>query len=235
MRSSPIGGVILTNADVDAIAGLLHLRERTPLVIYGHSRVLSTLEQNPIFGVLAPDVVDRVAFDLDQPIKITTCDGSDSGLRVVPFAVPGKVALFMEDEAKGPGFGTQDGDTLGLEITCIGTSARVLFIANCAEVDEALRARCVGAGIIFFDGTMWCDDEMIKSGEGRKTGRRMGHMSMSGADGAIAAFEGIALERKVFIHINNTNPALLSDSAERRALQSAGWEVAYDGMEISLS
>ena len=235
LRSSPISGVILTNADVDAIAGLLHLRERTPLIVYGHQRVLDVLEQNPIFRVLAPDIVDRVAFDVDHCINVATPDGSDAGLRVVPFAVPGKVALFMESADKGPGFGTREGDTLGLEITDTAASVRILYVANCAAVDEALRARCAGADLVFFDGTLWRDDEMIKSGEGRKTGQRMGHMSMSGPEGSIAAFDGLACGRKVFIHINNTNPALLSDSDARHALESAGWEVAHDGMEITLA
>ncbi len=234
LRSSPMNGVLLTNGDVDAVAGLLHLRERTPFTIYGHSRVLDILRRNPIFRVLAADVVARIAFDIHQPVRLETADGRDSGLRVVPFPVPGKVALYMENEDESSGFGTQEGDTLGLEITATDSSARMLYIANCAAVDAALRARCRGADLIFFDGTFWRDDEMISSGEGRKTGQRMGHMPMSGPGGSIAALQGLELGRKVFIHINNTNPALLADSVERRTLESAGWEVAHDGMEILL-
>ncbi len=233
-RSSPISGVILTNADVDAVAGLLHLRERTPFVIHAHPRTLDVLQQNPIFRVLAADVVTRVAFGIDEPLELATSDGSDTGLRVVPFVVPGKIALFMENEAAGPAFGTREGDTLGLEIRATGSSTRMLYVANCAAVDEALRTRCTDADLIFFDGTLWRDDEMIKSGEGHKTGRRMGHISMSGPGGSMAALQGLELGRKVFIHINNTNPVLLADSEERRILENAGWEVAYDGMEVVL-
>ena len=234
LRSSPIGGVILTNADVDAIAGLLHLRERTPLAIYGHQRILDVLEQNPIFRVLAQDTVNRIPFEVDQTIHIATQDGEDSGLRVTPFAVPGKVALYMEDSSQGPTFGTREGDTLGLEVTNAESSTRLLYIANCAAVNEELSTRCLGADLVFFDGTLWQDDEMIVRGEGEKTGLRMGHISMSGPKGSIAAFEGLKVGRKVFIHINNTNPALLSDSEERQTIENSGWEVAFDGMQIVL-
>jgi pyrroloquinoline quinone biosynthesis protein B len=88
--------------------------------------------------------------------------------------------------------------------------------------------------MLFFDGTLWQDDEMVRAGLGSKTGRRMGHMSVSGPDGTISAFRDLHVHRKVFIHMNNSNPILLDDSAERSEAQAAGWEIAYDGMEITL-
>jgi pyrroloquinoline quinone biosynthesis protein B len=87
---------------------------------------------------------------------------------------------------------------------------------------------------VFFDGTLWHDDEMIAAGAGTKTGKRMGHMSMSGEHGAIAALASLGIERKIFVHMNNTNPALLSDSSEHAKARAEGWEIAYDGMEIRL-
>lgn len=233
LRSSPIAGVVITNGDVDAVAGLLHLRERTPFVIYAHPRIFGVLDENPIFRVLAPDVVTRQAFELDRTFSLRDHQGQESGLRVTPFAVPGKVALYKEDAQKGADFGTQEGDTIGLEITD-GSGVKMFFVANCAGIDDGLKSRFDGADLLFFDGTLWRDDEMVVSGEGQKTGRRMGHISMSGEAGAMAALDGIEIGRKVFIHVNNTNPALLSDSPERRELESAGWAVAYDGMSIDL-
>jgi pyrroloquinoline quinone biosynthesis protein B len=88
--------------------------------------------------------------------------------------------------------------------------------------------------LLFFDGTTWTDDEMLSTGVGHKTGQRMGHMSMSGAEGSLRAFAGIPVGRRVFIHINNTNPVLLDDSPQRREAEQAGWEIGYDGMEIML-
>ena len=227
LRSSPICGVVLTNGDVDAIAGLLNLRERTPFTVYGHQRVLDVLQANPIFNVLATDVVTRTEFDLDHTFVV-------GGLHITPFAVPGKVALFMEDAAAGANFGSRDGDTIGLHITDAERSVRMVYIANCAQVTTVLRERCASADLLFFDGTLWRDDEMISGREGHKTGQRMGHISMSGPTGSIAALAGCGARRKVFIHINNTNPALLADSSERHELEAANWEVAYDGMDIEL-
>ena len=97
-----------------------------------------------------------------------------------------------------------------------------------------MQARCRGASLLFFDGTLWQDEEMIARGEGQKTGQRMGHISMSGEEGSMAALGDLDIARRVFIHINNTNPALLADSPERQAIEAAGWRVAYDGMEITL-
>ena len=234
LRSSPIAGVILTNGDVDAVAGLLNLRERTPFSIYAHARILEVLEANPIFGVLAPDVVRRVPCTLEETFVPRDVGGNDIGLRVTPFAVPGKIALFMEDAHDSDDFGTQEGDTVGLEFSDAEGSARLLYIANCARLTDMLCARCNGADLLFFDGTLWRDDEMVVSREGQKTGQRMGHIFMTGPRGSIAGLAELALGRRIFIHINNTNPVLLSDSAERRELEAAGWEVAYDGMELTL-
>lgn len=235
LRSSPISGIVLTNGDVDALAGLLHLRERTAFVIFAHPRIFGVLEANPIFRVLAPDVVSRVTLPMGEKQILRGPDGEDAGLRLVCFTVPGKVALYLEDEEKGEDFGTQPGDTLGLEVSDAEGNTRIVYIANCAAADGTIKDRADGADLLFFDGTLWRDDEMVTSGEGVKTGRRMGHISMSGPQGSIAALASLEIGKRVFIHINNTNPALLSDSAERHALEAEGWEVAYDGMEIVLT
>ena len=97
-----------------------------------------------------------------------------------------------------------------------------------------LADRIRGAGLIFFDGTLWVDDEMIRDGVGVKTGKRMGHMSVSGDDGTMAALRELDIKRKIFIHINTTNPILLDDSEERKQVEAAGWEVSYDGMAIEI-
>ena len=98
------------------------------------------------------------------------------------------------------------------------------------ELAERLR----GAALVLFDGTLWHDDEMIRAGVGVKTGQRMGHMSCAGPAGAMVAFAPLGVKRKIFIHLNNTNPLLISGSPERHEAGCAGWEVAGDGMEIVL-
>lgn len=234
LRHSPIAGVILTNADVDHIAGLLTLRESQPLTVYGSARVQNTLRENSIFNVLNPAFVAREEISLDHAFLPILPDGQPSGLEVTAFAVPGKVALYLEDEKAGPGFGTQEGDTVGLQLRDVETRQSFFYIPGCAAMPDDLRSRLNGADLVFFDGTLFRDDEMLRCGEGVKTGQRMGHMSMSGPEGSMAAFEDIDVGRRIFIHINNTNPVLLNDTPERQAVEAAGWEVSYDGMEVEL-
>ena len=105
---------------------------------------------------------------------------------------------------------------------------------GCAELDAPLAARLKGAPLVFFDGTLFTDDEMIRMGLMQKTGARMGHMSISGDAGSIAAFKNLGVGRKVFVHINNSNPVLDDNSPERKATEASGWEVGYDGMEVRL-
>lgn len=233
LRYSPIQAVVLTNADVDHITGLLNLRESQPLRLYGTQRVLDVLAANAVFNVLNPQFVVREPLALDEPLALHRPDGQLLGLTVTPFAVPGKVALWLEDVSKGPNFGSVAEDTVALQVTD-NAGRSFFYIPGCAAMPPELAARLRGAELVFFDGTLWRDDEMIVSGVGVKTGQRMGHMSVSGNDGTLAAFAGLAVQRKVFIHINTTNPILLDDSAERRAVAQAGWEVAWDGMELTL-
>jgi pyrroloquinoline quinone biosynthesis protein B len=231
LRSSPIAGVVLCGGDVDALAGLLHLRERHRFRVYAPRRVLDVIDANPIFGVLSPECVDRIELPLDAAVDLGSAP--DAGLAVRAFAVPGKVPLYLETAGLDPGL-SEAGDAVGLEIIEAATGASLFFIPGCAMMTDALRRRLAGAALVFFDGTLWRDDEMLQAGIGEKTGRRMGHISMSGASGAIAAFRDLDVRRRVFIHINNSNPVLLEDSPERREAEAAGWEIAYDGMEVRL-
>ncbi len=233
LRSSPLVGAVLTNADVDHVAGLLNLRESQPLVIRATPRVLAVLAANPIFNVLNPAFVECLPLALDEECALTDAGGASLGFSVVPFAVPGKVALWLEDASRGADFGTVAEDTIALEVREDGRT-RFYYIPACARMTEALATRLRGAPLVFFDGTLYVDDEMIRDGVGVKTGQRMGHMSVSGADGTLAAFAGLDVGRRIFIHINTTNPVLLDDSPERAAVTAAGWEVASDGMAIEL-
>jgi pyrroloquinoline quinone biosynthesis protein B len=232
-RSSPISAAVLTNADVDHVAGLLSLREGQPFALYAHRRVLDVLAQNSIFNVLSSECVARRSLLLDSLIELRDAGDASLGLRLTAFAVPGKVALWREDETE-TSLGTREGDTIGLEIRADQMMSTVYYIPGCAAMSDEIAARLKGAALVFFDGTLWRDDEMVVQGVGKKTGRRMGHVSCSGAEGSIAAFEGLGVKRKIFIHINNTNPLLIPGSAERVEAEARGWEIAYDGMEISL-
>jgi pyrroloquinoline quinone biosynthesis protein B len=232
LRSSPISAVVVTGGDVDAIAGLLHLRERHRFTIYAPARVLAVLAANPIFDVLSTDCVERLELPFGRRAEIAGSSGS-SGLAVVAFPVPAKVPLYLEAAGEDPLL-SEEGDAVGIEVIDDGGGKSFFFIPGCAAMTEGLRNRLVGAELVFFDGTLWQDDEMIRLGVGNKTGRRMGHISMSGEDGAIAAFRDLGVRRRIFIHINNSNPVLLECSRERGLAEEAGWEIGYDGMEVRL-
>jgi pyrroloquinoline quinone biosynthesis protein B len=233
LRHSPISGVILTNGEIDAVAGLLSMREGWPFTIYAHTRVLSILKANSIFNVLSEKNVRRQPIELDRAFEPTLPDGSPSGIEITPFAAPGKSAWYLEGSAH-PAGDDGAGDTLGLRIRDTTTGKYFYFLAACAGVTDELKSRLAGAPLIFFDGTVWRDDELIAAGLGNKTGQGMGHIAMSGDQGAIAALADLGIDRKIFLHINNSNPVLLRDSAERKIAERAGWQIAADGTEITL-
>lgn len=253
LRHSPIKVVVLTNADVDHIAGLLSLRERTPLVIYATARVLKTLADNSIFQVLNPEVVERRELPLQGETALEGPDGP-LGLTIETFPVAGKVALFLEDsDADDGNFGTAPGDTIGIAIhetngtKNTASQAHSLnaqapqsyhpcayYIPGCAAVDSDLKKRIDGGACLLFDGTVFVDSEMAETGVGEKTGSRMGHMAISGPNGTLAALADVRLGQRIFVHINNTNPILQPGSAAEKTVRSAGWDIGYDGMELEL-
>jgi len=233
LRHSPIAGVILTNGEVDAVAGLLSMREGSPFTIYAHAKVISILKDNSIFNVLNEKNVRRQPIEVNTVFEPALPDGSPSGIEILPFAVAGKSAWYLEGKVH-PGGDTGAGDTLGLRLRDKATDKHLYFLAACAGITDDLKARLAGAAVVFFDGTVWRDDELIAAGLGNKTGQGMGHIAMSGASGVIESLAGLDIDRKIFLHINNSNPALLPASPERKMAERAGWQIPADGTEITL-
>jgi len=223
LRTSPIGAVVLNGAEVDQVAGLLCLRERQPFTLYGTGETLETVEANSIFDVLAAGIVLRNKVRMGEPFALP------GGLEAELFPVPGKVPLYLEGDA--PEIGRETGATVGAEFRAGG--ARLVCVPGAAAMTPALKQRLARADVVLFDGTLFTDDEMVRTGTGSKTGRRMGHLPIDGPDGTLAALADIGA-RRIFIHINNTNPIRVAGSPERRRVEAAGWEIAEDGMEIAL-
>jgi pyrroloquinoline quinone biosynthesis protein B len=215
--------VVLTGAEVDQTAGLLNLRERQPFLLAGTTETLGVIAANAMFDVLAPDIVTRRAVEIGKPFALP------GSMTAELFVVPGKVPLWLERGT--PETAAETGANVGVEISAAG--ARLCFVPGAAALTPALRGRLEHADLVLFDGTLFTDHEMIASGTGEKTGRRMGHMPISGADGSLAALSGLG-KRRIYIHINNTNPILIDGSPERLATEAAGFEVARDGLEIVL-
>jgi pyrroloquinoline quinone biosynthesis protein B len=195
--------------------------------------VLTILKSNSIFNVLGEKQVRREPIAIDQPFEPALPDGSPSGIEILPFAVPGKGAWYLEGKVHPDG-ADGEGDTLGLRISDKASGTNFFFLAACAEVTDELKARLAGASLVFFDGTVWRDDELIAAGLGSKTGQKMGHIAMSGDNGAIAELADLGIGQKFFLHINNSNPVLLRDSAERQTAERAGWQIPADGTKVTL-
>jgi len=223
LRHSPITAVALTGAEIDQIAGLLNLRERQEFALYGTPECLAAVAANPMFDALALDVVTRHAVRPGAPFQPAP------GLTAELFTVPGKVPLYLERGE--PEVGGESGATVGIEVAA--GDARLAFVPGAAAMTPSLPARLALVDAVLFDGTLFTDDEMIRTGTGVKTGRRMGHMPIDGEGGSLAELAGLK-GRRIYIHINNTNPLHVAGSPERRKVEGAGWEVAADGMEIVL-
>jgi pyrroloquinoline quinone biosynthesis protein B len=223
LRHSPIEAVVLTNGDVDHVAGLLSLRERQPFRLIALPPVLAALTENPIFEVLAGEVVERV--EARPGVALAA-----AGLDIELFPVPGKAPLYRE--GADPVIGAETGETVGVMVRSGSGRGTLAYVPGCADLTPALLERLAQADALLFDGTLYTDDEMIAAGVGRKTGRRMGHMPIAGPGGSLERLRGLPARKKVYIHINNTNPVLVEGSAERRAVEAAGFEVAFDGLEI---
>jgi pyrroloquinoline quinone biosynthesis protein B len=222
-RGSPIAAVVLTGAEIDQTAGLLSLRERSPFALHATAATLAAIADNPMFAALASDVVTRHAAVPGQRFAL------GHGIEAELFIVPGKVPLYLEGD--DPDTASESAANVGVEIS--NGTARLAFVPGAAAITPAVMQRLARADVIFFDGTLFRDDEMIATGTGTKTGRRMGHMPLDGPDGSLAALNGLRA-RRIFVHINNTNPILIDGSPERGRVVAAGWEIAEDGLEVVL-
>jgi len=219
-RDSPIVSVALIGADVDAIAGLLVLRERQRLKVFAPRPILDVLAANCIFDVLDPALVERIEIAPQEPVA---CGG---GMTLTLLPMPGKVPLYLEERGA-----TQPapGPTYAALVEAGGR--RIIVAPACADITASVRTQLQQADVLFFDGTLFDDDEMIAAGVGKKTGRRMGHVPIGGPDGSMARLADLP-GRRIYLHINNTNPILLAGSPERLQVEAARFEVAYDGMEV---
>jgi pyrroloquinoline quinone biosynthesis protein B len=221
LRGSPIDAVVLTGAEIDQITGLLSLREGTPFKLYATAASHAAVAANTMFGAL--NAMTRRA------IVPNECFMLSGGIEASLFMVPGKVPLYLEGEAPE----VEDESAVNVGIELVRDGARLVYVPGAAVVTPAMRARFERADAVLFDGTLFTDDEMLRTGTGQKTGRRMGHMPIDGKGGTLEVLDGLAV-RRIFIHINNTNPIHVAGSPERRKVEAAGWEIAEDGMEIVL-
>jgi pyrroloquinoline quinone biosynthesis protein B len=218
-RHSPIFGVMVLGAEIDAIAGLLTLRERHRFRLFAPDSVLDVLRENPIFDALDQATVTR------ESVRAGATVHCGFGLQFRLLSLPGKVPLYQEAHSSAA-------EPAWAYAALIESNGRRLLVApSCAEVTAAVRDMVGDSDVALFDGTLFSDDEMVVAGISDKTGRRMGHVSITGPDGSLATLRDLRT-RVVLLHINNTNRVLIDGSPERAMVEQAGFQVAWDGMEI---
>lgn len=221
-RHSPIAAIVLTNGDLDHVLGLFSLRESYPLHVYATPAVWHGLrERNVMFRTLER-FDGQVSF---HPLSLDTATAVSPGLTVTPFAVPGKLPVHLERDTR-----PSAEDNVGLEFSAGGE--RVVCCGSAGAIGPYVE-RLEGAACVLFDGTFWSSDELVRLGLSTARAESMAHLPIGGDDGSLARLAHMGAARKVFTHVNNTNPILIRGSDERRRVEASGWEVAYDGMEIA--
>lgn len=228
IRSSPIAGVLLTDAEIDHTTGLVILRESSePLRVYGTDTVRRALTAGfPLLPTLE-GYCGVEWFVLEPDVPTTLALGETPCLEVEVFSLPGKPPKYMRSSAAvggdwAVGFTFRD-----------RTSAKVVtYTPGLAELDNKVLERFESSDCILVDGTFWSDQELLDLGIGARTARAMGHIPLSGSNGSLESLAKLSRPRKILIHINNSNPILIPDSAERQIIEAAGIEVGYDGLTV---
>jgi len=232
-RSTPIQAVFLTNGDLDHCLGLLSLRENHRLVLYATDSVRRGFtEGNVLYRTLqrfAGQVTWRtLKLDVEEPVLLA--DGRPSGLTVTAVAVPGKPPIHLEGLVSS----SETDVNVGLRFRQSTNGGVLVYFSAVGRITSSVLNALEGAGCVMFDGTFWSSDELSVPGFLAKSAEDLAHRPVGGPEGSLAMLAKIAASRRVFIHINNTNPMLREDSHERKLVEAAGWEIAWDGMEILL-
>ncbi len=231
-RHTPVAGVLITNGDLDHCLGLLSLRESQPLSIYATDRVRRGFtEGNALYATLERFTGQATwhALHPGKSLEPTLSDGRPSGLDLRPLAVPGQPPLHLRGR-----LAPSSEDNVGFEIEDRRTGGILLYLSGVAASTAVLRQALERADCIFFDGTFWASDELIALGLGERRAEDMAHWPIGGPEGSLRTLGRIGRGRRLYIHINNTNPILREDSPERAAVTAAGWEAAHDGLEVEV-
>jgi len=231
-RHSPISAIVLTNGDLDHCLGLLSLRESHPIVIYATDRVRRGFtEANVLYRTLQrfPEQVTWRVLEAEKEAELCGLDGEPSGLALKSIPAPGKPPIHLESSA-----GSDPGENIGVVVRDQRNGKRLAYFSAAAGITPPMRSALDDADCVFFDGTFWASDELIALGLGTKRAEEMAHLPVGGKGGSLEALAGLRASRRIYIHINNTNPLLRADSPERAQAEASRWEIAYDGMEVAL-
>ncbi|MFL5309859.1 MAG: MBL fold metallo-hydrolase, partial [Myxococcales bacterium] len=204
-----------------------------PLVLYATEAVRrGFVESNVLYRTLQrfPGQVSWRTVRPGVEIELWKDGRGPSGLSVEAFAVPGKLPVHLE----GLGLAADACDNVGFRIRERGSRRALVYLSAVGRLTAEVLSAAERADCLFFDGTFWSEDELRELGASEKRASDMAHLPIGGVGGSLAALAGVGAARRIYIHLNNTNPVLREDSSERAAVERAGWEVARDGMELAL-
>src|SRR5262249_9058748 len=232
VRYTPIQAVVLSDAELDHTIGLLSLREGRCLRIYATEWVYTALSQwNPILRTLSAYCeVDWQPVRLQETVSLRGVGEVDFGLHCQAFSTGGKKTVTFAPPAATP----HPEATVGYRLTDTRTGRALVYLPAVQELNAEVRNQLQDCACLFFDGTCWYDDELVRLGINGKTARAMGHLPVGGDGGSLEQLAGLKIGRKVYIHLNNTNPLLIENSPQRRAVEAQGIEIAVDGMEMEI-
>jgi pyrroloquinoline quinone biosynthesis protein B len=232
LRGSPVAGVVLGSADLDHILGLLLLRELQPLRVYASPSILRILrEENSMFGMLNRVELQAVWTPMNSgtPFPLLSAEGKDSGLRCEAIYISGRYPKYVKTDVAQLG-AKEASAALFFESA---SGKRLAYLPAIGKLSDALLKKIQGSDLLLFDGTFWSDDELIRIQGSGETAHQMGHIPV---EESLRLLKNINIKagRKMFIHINNTNPILNEASPEYLAVRQAGWEVAEDNWQLEL-
>jgi len=233
VRLSPISGAVLSSADLDHVLGLLLLRELQPLRVFGTASVLGILrENNSFFGMLnrVPRQVDWSAVVPGAQFELGSVDERRSGIVATVIPLAARYPAYVTQIRAGQLRPTEA--VTGLVVESSGR--RLAYLPSVGNIDEKLIEMLQSVDVLLFDGTFWSDDELIRVESGGATAHQMGHVPVGGPDGSLRRLAELRNGKRIFIHLNNTNPMLNESSPEHRAVRDAGWEIAEDGWQFTL-
>jgi pyrroloquinoline quinone biosynthesis protein B len=225
-RHSPIGAVVLTNGDLDHVLGLFSLRESMPLAVYATESVWRGLDASVFLRTLQrfPGQLEKRTLVVGEEIELADAKGAPLGVRLRAFSLPGKPPVHLVGHAA-----PSPGDNVGLALRDASSQKTLAYAAACARATDV---DLTPYDVVLFDGTFFREDELVRLGLSTSHAKDMAHVPIEGPDGSLAQLSALPM-RKLYTHINNTNP-ILGETAERRLVEEAGWEIARDGMEIEL-
>jgi pyrroloquinoline quinone biosynthesis protein B len=229
LRHSPIRGVVLTNGDLDHVLGLFQLRESQPLALYATPRVHAGLRENAALRTLQRFDGHLRTRDLalGESCELQAADGRPSGIFVEALAVPGKPPLHLAHEYEPT---SEDNVALRVRTEASGVLVYASAVANVQQARPLLE-RCAA---LLLDGTFWSEDELPDLGVNMGPARTMAHNPVGGETGSLNALRDLDVPRRIFTHLNNTNPVLDTNSQQYAEVIAAGWELAHDGLQFCI-